>query len=250
MQLVNKVSNIFKKDHLSIRIVLDRSGSMQGSENITIKALNTYLKELKKEKDFDASITLSTFDSLSIDIPISRVSVKTFNSFPAELLKPRGGTPLFDAIGLAIHDLENVNESTDENKVLVIVTDGFENASKEYTFENISKKIEEKEEAGWLVIYLGADHDAFKQSNSLNFNPQRSMKYSKRDSVDTFKAVTRTTIDYTKGTKNKDIFFTQNERVLSNKGFDSRGTDEKAKTQRINREIKKREYKWISGEEE
>jgi Mg-chelatase subunit ChlD len=65
-------------------------------------------------------------------------------------LKPRGGTPLFDAIGLAIHDLENVEESTDENKVLVIVTDGFENASKEYTFENISSKIKEKEEAGWL----------------------------------------------------------------------------------------------------
>lgn len=250
MQLVNKVNDILKKDLLSIRIVLDRSGSMQGSEDITIKALNTYLNELKKEKGLNASMTLSTFDSISIDIPISRVSVKTFDSFSAELLKPRGGTPLFDAIGLAIHDLENVDESTDENKVLVIVTDGYENASKEYTFENISKKIEEKEEAGWLVIYLGADHDAFKQSNSLNFNPQRSMRYSKRDSVDTFKAVTRTTIDYKKGTKNKDIFFTQDERFLSNKGFDTRDAAEKAKTQRIDREIKKREYRWISGEEE
>ena len=217
MQLVNKVNDILKKDLLSIRIVLDRSGSMQGSEDVTIKALNTYLKELKKEKGLNASMTLSTFDSMSIDIPISRVSVKTFDSFSHELLRPRGGTPLFDAIGLAIHDLENVDESTDENKVLVIVTDGFENASKEYTFENISKKIEEKEEAGWLVIYLGADHDAFKQSNSLNFNRERSMKYSKEDSVDTFKAVTRTTIDYSRGMKNKVIRFTEQERVYSNK---------------------------------
>ena len=76
------------------------------------------------------------------------------------------------------------------------------------------------------------------------------MRYSKRDSVDTFKAVTRTTIDYKKGTKNKDIFFTQDERFLSNKGFDTRDAAEKAKTQRIDREIKKREYRWISGEEE
>ena len=187
---------------------------------------------------------------MSIDIPISRVSIKTLKSFPADLLEPRGATPLFDAIGLAIHDLENVIESTDENKVLVIVTDGFENASKEYTSENIRKKIEEKEEAGWLVIYLGADHDALRQSNSLNFNPQRSLRYSKRDSVDTFKAVTRTTIDYKKGTKNKDIFFTQDERFLSNKGFDNRDAAKDPKTQRIDREIKKREYRWISGEEE
>ena len=204
-------------DILSIRIVLDRSGSMQGSEEITIKALNTYLKNLKKENSINASLTLSTFDSISIDIPISRVSVKKLKSFPKDLLRPRGGTPLFDAIGLAIHDLENIDESTDKNKVLVIVTDGFENASKEYTFENISSKIKEKEEAGWLIIYLGADHDAFKQSNSLNFDRERSMRYSKTDSEDTFRAVTRTTLDYSRGIKNKNIKFTQQERDYSDK---------------------------------
>ena len=205
------------RDILNIRIVLDRSGSMQGSQEITIKALNTYLKNLKKENSINASLTLSTFDSISIDIPISRVSVKKLKSFPKDLLRPRGGTPLFDAIGLAIHDLENIDESTDENKVLVIVTDGFENASKEYTFENISSKIKEKEEAGWLIIYLGADHDAFKQSNSLNFDRERSMRYSKIDSEDTFRAVTRTTLDYSRGMKNKNIKFTQQERDYSDK---------------------------------
>ena len=205
------------RDILNIRIVLDRSGSMQGSQEITIQALNTYLKNLKKENSINASLTLSTFDSISIDIPISRVSVKKLKSFPKDLLRPRGGTPLFDAIGLAIHDLENIDESTDENKVLVIVTDGFENASKEYTFENISSKIKEKEEAGWLIIYLGADHDAFKQSNSLNFDRERSMRYSKIDSEDTFRAVTRTTLDYSRGMKNKNIKFTQQERDYSDK---------------------------------
>ena len=214
---MNKITELSKKDLLSIRIVLDRSGSMSGSQKITMQALNNYLKELKTEKGINASVTVSTFDSISIDIPISRVSVKTLKSFPADLLQPRGGTPLFDAIGLAIHDLENIIEATDDNKVLVIVTDGNENASKEYTFENISSKIKEKEEAGWLIIYLGADHDTFKQSNSLNFNRERSMKYSKKDSVDTFKAVTRTTLDYSKGMKSKDIKFTEQERIYSDK---------------------------------
>lgn len=205
------------KEILSIRIVLDRSGSMSGSQSITVEALNTYLSELKKEEGMNASLTLSTFDSVSIDIPISRVSVEKIDSFPESILQPRGGTPLFDAIGLAIHDLENIKDSTDEYKILVIVTDGFENASKEYTFDNISSKIKEKEDAGWLIIYLGADHDAFTQSNSLNFNRERSMRYSKEDSVDTFRAVTRTTIDYRKGQNNKNIGFTEEERTLSDK---------------------------------
>jgi hypothetical protein len=68
-----------------------------------------------------------------------------------------------------------------------------------------------------LIIYLGADHDAFKQSNSLNFNRERSMRYSKEDSVDTFRAVTRTTLDYSKGIRSKDIKFTEQERIYSDK---------------------------------
>ena len=208
---------INKNGFLSIRVVLDRSGSMQSCKVVTIDALNTYLKELKKEKIWNASLTLSTFDSISIDIPISRRPIKRLRKFSLDLLQPRGGTPLFDAIGLAIHDLEQIKESTDENKVLVIVTDGYENASREYTSENISSKIKEKEEAGWLIIYLGADHDAFKQSNSLNFDRERSMRYSKEDSVDVFRAVTRTTLDYSRGMKNKNIKFTQQERDYSDK---------------------------------
>ena len=111
MKIISNKKNISKKDLLTIRIVLDRSGSMQGSQEITIDALNTYLNELKQENSNNTSLTLSTFDSMSIDIPISRVLVSKLNSFPADILQPRGGTPLFDAIGLAIHDLENIKES-------------------------------------------------------------------------------------------------------------------------------------------
>ena len=103
-----------------------------------------------------------------------------------------------------ISEFENVIESA--KKKYTQVTQDLENS-----------KIKEKEEAGWLIIYLGADHDTFKQSNSLNFNRERSMKYSKKDSVDTFRAVTRTTLDYSKGMKSKDIKFTQQERIYSDK---------------------------------
>ena len=211
------MKNIKKSEPLNIRIVLDRSGSMAESKEITIQALNTYLEDLKKESERPGFITLSTFDSWSIDIPITKVSLEEIAYFPENILLPRGRTPLYDAIGIAIYDLENIGESSDDSKVLVIVTDGLENASKEYSYDDVRKKIEEKEEAGWLIIYLGADHDAFNQSTSLGFNSVRSMKYSKEDSIDAFKAVSRTTSEYRKGTNNKTIQFTEEERISSDK---------------------------------
>ena len=211
------MKNIKKSEPLNIRIVLDRSGSMADSKEITIQALNTYLEDLKKESERPGFITLSTFDSWSIDIPITKVSLEEIAYFPENILLPRGRTPLYDAIGIAIYDLENIGESSDDSKVLVIVTDGLENASKEYSYDDVRKKIEEKEEAGWLIIYLGADHDAFNQSTSLGFNSVRSMKYSKEDSIDAFKAVSRTTSEYRKGTNNKTIQFTEEERISSDK---------------------------------
>ena len=75
------MKKIQNSEPLNIRIVLDRSGSMAGSKEITIQALNTYLEDLKKENERPGYITLSTFDSMSIDIPISRVSLKTLNIF-------------------------------------------------------------------------------------------------------------------------------------------------------------------------
>ena len=216
MKLLPKRQKLDKKNLLNIRIVLDRSGSMRGSEKVTIDALNTYLSDIK-ETGVKGLITLNTFDSISIDTPINEVHIDDLQAFSLNLLEPRGSTPLFDAIGLAIYSLQNIDTFSDDKKVLVIVTDGQENSSREYNYANISEMIKEKEESGWLIIYLGADHDVFKQAKSLNFSQERIMKYSKKDSVDTFKAVSRTTRDYSRGTGNKSISFTEEERRKSDK---------------------------------
>ena len=217
MKLLPKRQKLYP-NLLNIRIVLDRSGSMKGSEKVTIDALNTYLSDIKKT-GVKGLITLNTFDSISIDTPINEVHIDDLQAFSLNLLEPRGSTPLFDAIGYAIFSLQNINidSRSDDKKVLVIVTDGRENSSREYNYANISEMIKEKEESGWLIIYLGADHDVFKQAKSLNFNEERIMKYSKKDSVDTFKAVSRTTRDYSRGAGNKSISFTEEERRKSDK---------------------------------
>ena len=92
-----------------------------------------------------------------------------------------------------------------------------ENASREYDSQAIKSLIEEKTEQGWLIIYLGADHDAILQSRRFGFQYEKSLHYAKEDSIDAFKSVTRTVDDFSKGTKSKFIRFYEEERTLSNK---------------------------------
>lgn len=203
-------------ENLNIRLVLDRSGSMSSCRFETVDSINEYINELQKES-VEGIITISIFDNRSIDIPISRVPINKLNKLDYEFLIPRGGTPLFDAIGAAIHDLSNFNNTDNEKKVLVIVTDGYENASQEYTSSAIKKLIEEKTEEGWLIIYLGADHEAFTQSASMGFEYEKTLHYAKSDSRDAFKSVAYRTHDYYRGDRFDKYAFLEKERKMSNK---------------------------------
>ena len=204
------------KEKLNIRMVLDRSGSMSSCRNETVDSINKYVEEIKKD-GVVGLFTLSTFDSVSIDIPISRVKINELIEFGYDILEPRGGTPLNDAIGLAVSDLSNFNLEGNEKKVLVIVTDGMENASREYSTKAIKQLIEEKTKEGWLIIYLGADHDAFLQSSNLGFEVDKTLHYAKRDSVDAFRTVATKTTQYSRGMKYDEIGFIDEERKNSNK---------------------------------
>ena len=204
------------KEFLNIRLVLDRSGSMASCREITIDSINSFLEDQKKN-NISGVLTVSLFDNRSIDIPIKHSPVTKLEKLNYDFLQPRGSTPLLDAIGLAVNELDNDCIQENEKKVLVIVTDGMENASREYDSKAIKSLIEEKTEQGWLIIYLGADHDAILQSRRFGFQYEKSLHYAKEDSIDAFKSVTRTVDDFSKGTKSKFIRFYEEERTLSNK---------------------------------
>jgi len=196
---------------LNIRVVLDRSGSMSNCVHQTIDALNGYLIGLQEENT-EGVVTVSLFDSQSIDIGVDKVQIKDLSPLDYSFLTPRASTPLYDAIGAGIYEHSNYNATKEDKKVLVIVTDGYENASREYTGEAIKKLVEEKEEAGWLIVYLGSDHDIYKQTRMMGIGPERSIRYSKGKSDSAFRSVLRTSGDYYKGTKAIDIEFTEEER--------------------------------------
>ena len=136
-------NDIQVKEQLNIRLVLDRSGSMSSCKEETVVSINEYINEIQKEA-VEGVFTLSTFDNRSIDIPISRIPIRELTTLGEDILMPRGGTPLYDAIGTAVHDLSTFTHTENEKKVLVIVTDGYENASREYTSDAIKQLIEEK----------------------------------------------------------------------------------------------------------
>jgi uncharacterized protein YegL len=204
------------KEQLNIRLVLDRSGSMSSCRVETVESINEYINEIQKEA-VEGVFTLSTFDNKSNDIPISRIPVRELTILGQDILIPRGGTPLYDAIGTAVHDLSTFTYKEDEKKVLVIVTDGYENASREYTSDAIKQLIEEKTKEGWLILYLGADHDAFTQSRHMGFETAKTLQYAKRDSKDAFKAVATRTSTYYKGSRFDKNEFLAEERTKANK---------------------------------
>tara|TARA_B100000073_G_scaffold325644_1_gene309624 strand:+ start:289 stop:936 length:648 start_codon:yes stop_codon:yes gene_type:complete len=205
----NKEKNV--NNFLNIRVVLDRSGSMSNCVDQTIDALNGYLIGMQKENT-EGVVTISLFDSQSITIGIDKVQIKDLSPLDYSFLDPRASTPLYDAIGAAIYEHSNYEVTKEDKKVLVIVTDGLENASREYSGEAIKKLVEEKEEAGWLIVYLGSDHDIYKQTRMIGIDSKRSIRYSKGKSDSAFKSVLRTSGDYYKGTKAIDIEFTEEER--------------------------------------
>jgi len=153
-----------------VMLVVDESGSMSGRRSETVAGLNEFIEELRRETTVDYDFSLMFFDS---DSGASRPGgVPGFRSRyfaeglplaelyrPIELddYKPSGGTPLFDAVQKGLGDLSRM-VGDGERAVMVVFTDGEENASREVRdFEALRRAIAEKEAAGWRFVYIGVE---------------------------------------------------------------------------------------------
>lgn len=166
--------------NLYVHIVLDRSGSMEPCRRETVSTLNEYLSSLKSDQEIEARISLSTFDSESIDLIRDKVPVVNCQPLDEADYQPRAMTPLFDAVGSAVTEMDRAEKRPQERMALVILTDGMENASHEYTAGAVKKLIERKQdEDHWLVLYLGADHDAWSQGAQIGLRAGNTAEFSK-----------------------------------------------------------------------
>jgi uncharacterized protein YegL len=144
----------------SVDLVLlcDESGSMGGNEEAVISGVNEFLDSFKGK---DCRVTIGMFDKSGSE-PMVRLRNKTtpigkVKPLTAKDYTPRGTTPLNDAVIETITQVTNRSKS--DRCFMVILTDGFENAS-EAGPEVVARLIKEREKEGWAFLYLGANHDA------------------------------------------------------------------------------------------
>lgn len=163
-------------DYTEIVVILDRSGSMQASKSDHEGGLRSFVED-QKALAGDVRFTLVQFDSgdpcevVYDGVPIAEVGeIK---------LTPRGGTPLLDAIGLATSHVEKRLEGKKPDQVVVmVITDGEENSSKEWTRERVKQRIEELEKGQWKFLYLGANVDAFHEAGQFGLTSTAAMNFA------------------------------------------------------------------------
>lgn len=171
-----------RKNLTEMVFILDKSGSMYGLEKDTIGGFNSMLDKQRKV-DGEALVSTVLFSNESTVLH-DRVSLDQVKNMTAEDYSTDGCTALLDAIGDAVKHIGNVHkyareEDRPEHTIFVIITDGYENASRRYTYAKIKQLIEQqKEKYGWEFIFLGANIDAATEADRLGIHRNMSMSYA------------------------------------------------------------------------
>jgi Mg-chelatase subunit ChlD len=151
-----------------ICLVLDRSGSMQAVREDALGGVNSYIQAAKENRDlYEARFSMITFSSESIDTIRKSEIMETVKPVGGDEYHCAGWTPLFDAVGRGIGILDEALESKPGKAILVVMTDGMENASREFSHEKITELIKARQERGWLVTFLGEGLDVAKQGMAM-----------------------------------------------------------------------------------
>ena len=160
-----------ESEKIDIIFLIDRSGSMYGSENDTIGAFNSFIAK-QKQNETDARVTTILFDH-GYEVLYKRKNLYDVEDLTRNEYFVRGSTALLDAIGRTITSMDREID----NKVLfVITTDGYENSSKEFTRQQIKNMINNH---NWEFIYLGADIDSYAEASSIGIRRSRVANYKK-----------------------------------------------------------------------
>lgn len=195
-----------KKDLTELVFILDRSGSMSGLESDTIGGFNSMLQK-QKEAEGEAVVTTVLFDD-KYELLHDRINIQGVKPITDKEYFTRGYTAMLDAIGQTIHKIGTVQKNTAEEaraeKVLfVITTDGMENASREYSYDQIKSMIQrQKEKYGWEFLFLGANIDAVSEARKFGIDSSRAVQFHNDSAgIDLNYAVVSEAISYVRSNK-------------------------------------------------
>ena len=155
-------------------VILDKSGSMESIRKEAIDGYNETLgsiraAQLKHLDTQDHFVFLAAFCDCGIDMIYDKTPIKDAEKLTWEKYDPCCCTPLFDAIGKTVKKIKKDTKDVEDAAVLVtIITDGYENSSKEWTGPMVKKLIDECKEEGWMFSFIGAGEDVVKVATTIS----------------------------------------------------------------------------------
>lgn len=174
-----------KEAKTHITIILDRTGSMEAIRSDTIGGFNSFLKQQQQEPG-EVTMTLVQFDAQNpYEIIHDCRPIREVPELNAKTYVPRAATPLFDTMGRGINHLQETLDRMPEGDlpekvVLVVITDGQENSSREFNKNQVTAMIKEKQEkAGWKFVFLSADLSAMEDAMTSGFAAASSLLFDK-----------------------------------------------------------------------
>ena len=166
-------------DITELVFIIDRSGSMHGLESDTIGGFNSMIAKQKKEKG--KTIVSTVLFNTQFELIHDRVGIGDIKKINEKQYSVGGRTALLDAVGTTV-DRINRRQEDDEEKVkttlVVIITDGYENSSVEYTYSNIKRLIDRQKEHGWDFLFMGANIDVAAEARKMGIRRENSVSYS------------------------------------------------------------------------
>jgi len=161
------------EEPVHISMVLDRSGSMSGIASDIVGGFNQFLAEQRTQPGI-ARVTLAQFDSEDpFEVLIDGVDLREVTDLDRSAYQPRAMTPLYDAVGRMIAKVDAdiaaraERQAPAEDQVVVIITDGLENHSREQTRSTIFEMIEKRRRDGWVFVFLGANQDVYAEGERM-----------------------------------------------------------------------------------
>jgi uncharacterized protein YegL len=170
----SKAAQASGKQRVLVNVILDKSGSMNSKVQDVIGGFNLYLEELAKEPAVDYGLSLTLFDTV-VEMKYKAVPLAKVAKLDDTTYRPSGNTALLDAIG---NTVQTISADGFDKIITVIMTDGEENSSREWTLQAIRELIRSKEAADtWTFVFLGANLDAFEQGTNLGVRMANSVRY-------------------------------------------------------------------------
>jgi len=192
-------------------IILDASGSMMSVKNATISGFNEVVQSVKGvQKQYPEQehfVSLVSFNSSEIRTILALAPVEQLREINAKSYEPDAMTPLYDAMGFTISKLKSeVSKLNNYNVLVTILTDGMENASREFSGAAIKSLVDELSLQNWTFTYIGANHDVEKFALNISITNTMTFEANEADMKKMFEKEKQARVHYSENIRqNKDF---------------------------------------------